>query len=146
MMITMSREELLEKVKNNRPYLGWDEKYPNLFGRYGHTYCTIYDNWFWYDEGTMTEYAKNKGCKPLSEATDIELLEMLALSSLFWLKFYQNSFRNSKEKSSKLDDFIAKCETDYFGYGDEYTEKTIDTIFNKIYDILDEKFKKEVIE
>ena len=140
-MITMSREELLKQVRSCTPAMDFEDKYPNLFGKYGHMFCYTYDKWIWFDEENISDFAKKEGKKPLNEATDMELLEMLVLASSYWLKNYENWFEKSKRKSSKLDNFIGNCELAYFGYGDEYTEETIDTIFNKIYDILDEKFK-----
>ena len=130
----MSREELLDKVKCSTPCLGWDYKYPDLFGKYGCTISGICDGWHWY---SAYEAYKN-GHSPLTDATDNELLEMWAMADSYWLRQYTQWYKRSKEKSSKLDWFIGECERRYFGYDkDGYTDKTIDRIFNSIFEILD---------
>ena len=74
----------------------------------------------------------------LTDATDEELLEMLATADHYWLNQYQQWYDKSKEKSSRLDRFIGECERRYFGYDEDgYTDKTIDRIFNSIFEILD---------
>ena len=75
---------------------------------------------------------------PLTEATDIELFEMWALADHYWLNKYRGWNKRSEEKSSKLDEFMGKCARKYFGYDEDgYTDKTIDRIFNSIFEILD---------
>lgn len=136
----MNREELLNKVRQCTPQLGWDEKYPNLYGKYGMTISGICDRWHWFEEDNIINSAKLFGCLPLTDATDIELLEMWAIADNYWLNQYKESLKRSKEKSSKLDRFIGECEMKYFGYDEDgYTNKTIDRIFNSIFKILDKQ-------
>lgn len=136
----MDRVELLNKVRNCTPQLGWDDKFPNLYGKYGMTVSGIYDGWHWFEEDNITNYARVHGYLPLTDATDIELLEMWAIADNYWLGKYQEWLKRSEEKSSKLDRFIGKCEREYFGYDDYgYTDKTIDRVFNSIFEILDKK-------
>lgn len=67
---------------------------------------------------------------------------MWAIASDYWLNKYKVWYRKSEEKSSKLDQFIGRCERDYFGYDKEgYTLKTIDRIFNSIIEVLNKHFK-----
>lgn len=62
----------------------------------------------------------------------------MARSCKTLLDKYQQWYDKSKEKSSRLDRFIGECERRYFGYDkDGYTDKTIDRIFNSIFEILD---------
>lgn len=137
----MNREELLNKVRNSTPYYTFDTDYPNLFGKYGTMVTGICDYWLWYEEGKLTEYALEKGLKPLTDATDNELLEMLAITNEYWLSHYKKWHEDSKRKSSKLDSFIGRCERDYFGYDKNgYTDETIDRVFNSIYEILNKCF------
>ena len=139
----MNREELLNKVRNSTPYYTFNTDYPNLFGKYGTMVTGICDYWLWYEEGMLSEYALEKGFRPLTDATDNELLEMLAITNEYWLNCYKKWYEESKRKSSKLDSFIGRCEKDYFGYDkDGYTDETIDRVFNSIYEILDEHFLK----
>ena len=72
---------------------------------------------------------------------DIELLEMWAVASDYWLHKYEQWYNVSVIKCSKLDSFIGKCERDYFGYDDRYTNETIDRIFDSVFENLD-KYKK----
>lgn len=139
----MNREELLNKVRKCTPYYTFDTDYPNLFGKYGTMVYGICDYWYWYEEDKLTERALKKGFKPLTDATDSELLEMLAITNGYWLSCYKKWLEKSEKKSHKLDSFIGKCERDYFGYDSNgYTDETIDRIFNSIYEILDEHFEK----
>lgn len=134
----MNRDELLNKVRNCVPDLGWESVYPNLFGKYGTGVYGICDYWYWFTEDNITDYARAQGCLPLTDATDNELLEMWAIASSYWLDKYREWYHRSEEKSSKLDRFIGKCEMNYFGYDEDgYTDKTIERIFSSIFEILD---------
>ena len=136
----INREELLNKVRNCTPDLGWDRVYPDLFGKYGMTICGICEGWRWFEEGNITDYAREHGHLPLTDATDIELLEMWAIADNYWLHKYQGWLKRSEEKSSKLDRFIGECEMKYFGYDEDgYTDKTVDRIFKSIFEILEGK-------
>ena len=133
----MTREELLNHVRNCTPELGWDSTYPSLYGKYGTTIYGIYDGWCWFEEDNITNYAREHGHAPLTDATDIELLTMWAMANNYWLNKYKEWFNLSEKKSSKLDSFIGECERKYFGYDkDGYTDKTIERIFNSIFEIL----------
>lgn len=137
----MDREELLNKVRNCIPQLGWDSVYPDLYGKYGITVSGIYDGWHWFEEDNITEYARQHGCLPLTDASDIELLTMWAIADNYWLNKYKKWYKRSEEKSSKLDEFICKCEIKYFGYDEDgYTDKTIERIFKSVFDILDKQY------
>ena len=138
----MNREEILEKVRNCTPQLGWDSVYPDLYGKYGMTMCGICDCWLWFTEDNITDYAREHGHLPLTDASDIELLTMWAIADNYWLGEYKKWLDRSMIKSSKLDIFIGECEKKYFGYDEDgYTDKTIDRIFNSIFKILDEHLK-----
>ena len=136
----LSRQELLELVRNCCPDLGWDNKYPNLFGKYGITIAGICLGWYWFEEDNITGTARDNGKHPITDATREELLEMLALAYHSSLNSYREWYHESKTKSDKLDGFIGKCERDYFGYDEDgYTDKTINRIFKSIYQVLDKK-------
>ena len=92
------------------------------------------------EEENITDYAREHGHLPLTDATDIELLEMWAIADNYWLHKYQGWLKRSEEKSSKLDRFIGECEMKYFGYDEDgYTDKTVDRIFKSIFEILEGK-------
>lgn len=136
--VNMKREEMLDKVRKCAPDLGWEDKYPDLFGKYGMGMYGICEYWHWFEEDNITDYARAHGHAPLTDATDTELLLMWALADNFWLEKYKEWYYRSENKSRKLDRFIGKCESDYFGYDEDgYTEKTIDRIFKSIIEILD---------
>lgn len=138
----MTREELLDKVRNCTPDLGWESVYPNLYGKYGTGIYGVCDYWYWFTEDNITDYAREHGHLPLTDATDVELLEMWAIADNYWLGKYQEWYDKSREKSSKLDMFVGECERRYFGYDkDGYTDKTIDRVFNSIFEILDKAQK-----
>lgn len=140
----MTREELLYKVQRCTPALGWEFEYPNLYGKYGMTISGIYDGWYWFTEDNITDYARKRGCLPLTDATDIELLEMWAMADNYWLNKYKKWYKASENKSAKLDRFIGECERRYFEYdADGYTDKTIDRIFNSIFEVLDKTAKEK---
>lgn len=137
----MSREELLAKVRNCSPKFGWESDYPDLFGKYGMGVYGICDYWYWFEEDNITDYARDHGHAPLTDATDIELLTMWATADNYWLNQYKEWYDRSEEKSAKLDQFIGKCERDYFGYDkDGYTNKTIERIFSSVFQVLDSVF------
>lgn len=135
----MNRDKLLNKVRNCTPNLGWEFAYPDLYGKYGMTIIGICDYWYWFEEDNITDYARQHGHLSLTDATDDELLEMWAIADNYWLQKYKEWYRRSEEKSSKLDRFIGECERKYFGYDKEYTDKTIDRIFNSIFEILEKE-------
>jgi hypothetical protein len=86
---TMTRLALLDKVRQSAPDLGWDDKYPYLFGKYGTTICGIYDGWHWFEVDNITDTARRHGYLPLTDASDAELLEMFAMSQDYWLGKYR---------------------------------------------------------
>ena len=98
MPISMTRQELLDKVRQSCPALGWDSKYPNLFGKYGMTICGICDGWHWFEEDNITDTARNHGHLPLTDASDTELMEMFAMTQDYWLEKYQEWLKNAREK------------------------------------------------
>lgn len=163
------REELLNRLANSRIPYNIDYDYPDLFGKYGFTVNAICDYWVWYtddnkdiswykkDEKCICEpdfriasrYAsgwKERGreCLPLTEATDIELLEMLTIVNNYWIDYYKKELKYSERKSLKLEEFVGECERRYFGYDKKgyvvLDDKTIEKILDSILDILDEKF------
>ena len=134
----MDREELLNKTKNCTPQLGWEHKYPDLYGKYGMTNA-YGSKWIWFEAKNIPGHKAEAGCIPLAEATDNELLEMLAIANDYWLNKYQIWYEDSKKKSSKLDEYIGECERKYFGYDkDGYTDKTIDRILDAVLKRLEE--------
>lgn len=138
----MDREEILNKVRRCTPQLGWEFKYPDLYGKYGITISGVYDGWYWFTEDNITEHARERGCLPLTDASDIELLTMWAMADNYWLNKYREWLKRSEEKSSKLDRFIGECERRYFDYDEDgYTDKTINRIFNSVFEVLDKNFK-----
>ena len=140
----MTREELLDKVRHCVPGLGWEFKYPNLYGKYGITAPGLCDGWYWFAENNITDHARDRGCLPLTDATDMELFEMWAMADNYWLNKYNEWYNASTKKSAKLDRFIGQCERKYFGYDtDGYTDKTIDRIFNLIFEILDKSVREK---
>lgn len=69
---------LLEVFKKKcTPWLGADQTFPNLFGKYGHTVSGMGYGFQWNDN--------------LKNATEQELWEMLALSSMYWEGKYRES-------------------------------------------------------
>ena len=139
----MTREELLDKVRKCTPNLGWDSEYPDLYGKYGMGVYGICEYWYWFEENNITDYAREHGHAPLTDATNEELLTMWAMADNYWLEKYKKWYYDSEKKSRKLDLFIGKCESDYFGYDEDgYTDKTIIRILKSVLEILDEKFKE----
>ena len=96
---TMTRLALLDKVRQSAPALGWDGKYPYLFGKYGMTICGIYDGWRWFEKDNITDAARSCGCLPLTDASDAELLEMFAITQDYWLEKYEEWLKRAEDKS-----------------------------------------------
>lgn len=139
----MDREELLQKVRNCTPWLGAESDYPDLFGKYGMGVYGICEGWYWFEENKISNYARECGHLPLTDASDNELLTMWALADNYWLNKYQEWSLLYKKKCDKLNMFIGECERRYFGYDEDgYTDKTIDRIFKSVFEILDETFKR----
>lgn len=125
----MSREVLLKEVRKSVPNLGWDNKYPNLFGKYGKTVFRVFcDDWIWLDS--------------LESASNEELLEMLAITNGYWYRKYKNWAETKEEKSNILDNFIGTCEAEFFGYAQYYDIEQIDKILNNILTFLRKNLRK----
>lgn len=82
--MSINREELLSKVRSSTPYYTFGEDYPDLFGKYGVMTCGACEHWHWFTEENITNVALQNGYKPLSKASDAELLEMLAITNEYW--------------------------------------------------------------
>lgn len=93
----LKTKPLVDIVADCSPWLGADHDFPELFGKYGYTYCGICDGFEFFRTGTINDIAKEHGYKPLDEATDVELWKMLALSNTYWL----NSYREWYYKKTK---------------------------------------------
>lgn len=79
---------LLEAVKESSPWLGAENSFPSLFGRYGFTYCGICDGWRWLTKDNITSSAARHGKKPLEMASELELWQMLALSNIYYNRYH----------------------------------------------------------
>lgn len=86
--------------KKCTPWLGADKTLPDLFGKYGYTISGIYDGFVWTDN--------------LKNATEQELWEMLALSSMYWEGEYRE--KNKIEELTKYE-YMTKY---YKAIGDDY--------------------------
>ena len=129
-------------VKHCVPQLGM-EYIDETFKTYGMTYSGICDGWEWFRKDKITQYAIDKGHKPIEDASNEELWKLLAMSAMYWEENYKEWHHKAEEKSSILDQFIGKCERQYFGYDDEgYTKNTVHRILNAIDTILKEKFSR----
>lgn len=135
----MNRDELLKKVRKCTPDYTFGEDYPNLFGKYGVMVCGVCEYWYWYEEGKLTDYALQKGCRPLTDATDKELLEMLAITNEYWLNYYQIWYNDTRKQLSKFNEFVRKCNKDYFKYH-KSTSNMTDKVLDSIYSILNDCF------
>lgn len=102
----MTRQELLDAVNQSSPALGWDTKYPNLFGKYGFTLVGVCEGWVWFDSDTITESARCSGHLPLSDASDEELLEMLSMERGYWLDRYETWLKQAEEKARRLEEML----------------------------------------
>lgn len=136
MLQTMTRAELRDRVMKSTPPYGWDMKYPTLFGRYGKTVTGICDDWIWYTSESITDADLGQGKLPLCDASNEELLEMLAVEESYWSKYYQDRCQVVEAKAQKLDKFIGTCSTKYFGHDSQYTENSIDRVIEFVYAIL----------
>lgn len=85
-----SSYSLVGLVEKTVPWLGADDDFPELFGKYGYTYCGISDGFNWFKKDTITKCALEHGHKPLEEASELEMWKMIALSYMYW--------HNSKNK------------------------------------------------
>ena len=56
---------------------------PDLFGVYGYTTCGIVEVWRWLHKDSISDKARKDGCKPIEEASELELWKMIALMSIF---------------------------------------------------------------
>ena len=65
------------------PKLGM-EYIDETFNIYGYTYSGISDGWKWFRRDKITQYAIDRGHKPIEDATNEELWKMLAMSSMYW--------------------------------------------------------------
>lgn len=65
------------------------ESYNKTFKTYGYTYGGISEGWMWYRQHNITDELRRYGYKPIEEATEAELWEMIAIASRYWFVFYK---------------------------------------------------------
>ena len=95
----MTREDLLFKVRHCAPGMGWEFKYPDLFGRYGLTKTGTCEGWLWFEDSNISDYAIQEGHRPLTYATNEELYEMLVIVYEHWCGEYQRWYYQEEEKN-----------------------------------------------
>lgn len=103
---------LVDLVVHSTPWLGADNDYPELFGKYGYTFCGIGDGFRWYRVDPNTEFtyyqqaihdkALEIGKLPIDYATETELWKMLALSNTYWLNNYKEWLDKEEKKNYEL--------------------------------------------
>ena len=91
----MSYEEVLDKVLFCCPPLGWDDVYPDLFGIYGYTFSGVCDGWKWNTEENISDRVREDGKLPITKASYVELLNMLALMNEYWHNQYMEWYRRA---------------------------------------------------
>ncbi len=98
----MDRNELLEKVRGLNPDPVMEMAYPKLFGTYGVLYTTWYERYIWFEEGNISDKAIEKGYRPITDATNEELLEMWAREAEYrWHECSRELEQLKKEKGRK---------------------------------------------
>lgn len=95
---------LVELVVNSTPWLGADNDYPDLFGKYGYTFCGIGDGFRWfrkdpnikltYNQIALNDKAVANSYKAIDDATELELWKMLALSERYWSNCYKEWYEH----------------------------------------------------
>lgn len=93
----LETKSLVDVVADCEPWLGADHDFPELFGKYGYTYCGIGDGFNFFRENTINDVAKEHGYKALDDSTDVELWEMLALINTYWLNKYKERYYKKSE-------------------------------------------------
>ena len=85
----LSNENLLEFVKTKivPPYEA--DYIDDLFKKYGIMILGISDYWHWFTKENITDYAIHNGCKPVEEATELELWKMIAICERYWAVSYK---------------------------------------------------------
>lgn len=93
----MLQGNLTDFVKNhiNPPY-EFERTYP--FSKYGIMICGIGDYWKWFTKDNINSNAINYGYRPIEEATEKELWQMIGMSSRYWHIMYQRMYYDLKEK------------------------------------------------
>ncbi len=91
----MNRDELLEKVRGLNPDPIMEKQYPDLFGKYGYFYISWYERYVWFEEENILDKAREKGYRPITDATNEELLEM-------WAREAEYEWRECSRKLEQL--------------------------------------------
>ena len=146
-MVNKEYEEILSQplvdyiVKSIVPPLGAEYDDP-IFNTYGMSISGICDAWHWFTKDNITETAIRHGHKPIEEASELELWQIIALCEWYWEKQYRQWYKKANKKSRRLDKFIGDCERAYFGYDKgDYTEETVDRVLNSVNEILQRVYK-----
>ena len=96
--MVLTRQELLDHLSECAPPYDYLEKYPTLFDKHGQFSTGVSQYWIWYTEDNLSDYGRRSGCRPLTDATDVELLEMWALESDYWYRMYKNMYNKLNKK------------------------------------------------
>ena len=96
--MVLTRQELLDHLSECAPPYEYLNKYPTLYDKYGQFSTGVSQHWIWYTEDNLSEYGRRQGYRPLTDATDVELLEMWALESDYWCRSYQRWYRELDRK------------------------------------------------
>ena len=84
------------------PWLGAEVDYPDLFGKYGMTYCGIVDKWCWYSEKDArvlndTNWDKSRTYCKVTDVTFEEAYKMVALTTAYWQPMHNKQSKEYQE-------------------------------------------------
>ena len=84
------------------PWPGAEVDYPDLFGKYGTTYCGIVDKWCWYSEKDArvlndTNWDKSRTYCKVTDVTFEEVYKMVALTTAYWQPMHNKQSKEYQE-------------------------------------------------
>lgn len=100
--------DLVEYIsKYVTPWLG-AENYDDLFKTYGYTMCGICEAYIWFTNKNINDTAREHGCKPLEEATELELWKIIGICMAYWEGEFEQWYVINEEKTDDLQKDIKK--------------------------------------
>lgn len=65
-------------------------------------YSGIYEKWSWFTKDIISEHGVAMGYKPIEEATQEELWQMIAMASRYWEVCYRRWYHEEQENNNYL--------------------------------------------
>lgn len=124
-------------LKEVVPPLG-AENYDDAFKVYGYSYFGISDGYHWFTESEISKEQRERGYKPIEEASETELWKIIAICSRYWESFYKELEEHKPIVSKSMLKTISVNSNDIVAY--RYDHKMNCKLTDKAFRIIKEAF------